>query len=196
MCASSESESDEEDNPPRSAVGARVQGRAGTGQDACPDDTVLLISRQRVLQADWEKLRKFLGRLRSAVSRQPFSVCLISDRAMRRYNKQYRHQDQATDVLSFPAEKDSAAPGDYLGDILISVETARENAARFGVKLEDEIKLLALHGVLHLMGYDHETDRGQMARAERRWCGRLGLPAPLTMRSPKQRRVAAAGGRD
>ena len=78
-----------------------------------------------------------------------------------RYNREYRGQDKATDVLSFPGDES------YLGDILISVETAYEQAVRSKVlTLESNIRRLALHGLLHLMGYDHETDDGQMRAAE------------------------------
>lgn len=190
MCASNDSESEDEDNQNRERG---RPARKTSGQDGRAP-TILLVNRQRLVQGDWNEVRSFLGELCSTTGERPFSVCLTSDRAIRRYNKQYRHQDQATDVLSFPSGDHDTDQPRYLGDIVISVETARENAARYGIKLEAEIKILALHGVLHLMGFDHETDRGRMARAEKLWCARLGLPAPLTMRSRASRRTAVAGG--
>ncbi|MBI2816088.1 MAG: rRNA maturation RNase YbeY [Acidobacteria bacterium] len=149
------------------------------------------MNRQRQVRADWSDLRAFLFKVQSHVARKPFSVCLVSDRAIRRYNRQYRHQDKPTDVLSFRVENDP----EYLGDIVISVETAQENAANYRLKLNDEIKILALHGVLHLMGYDHESDRGEMSRVERLWSSRMGLAAGLTARTRASRALLSAGGR-
>ncbi len=149
---------------------------------------VLLLNRQRTVQADWGSVRAFLDSLRENVSGLPFSVSLVSDRSIRRYNKRFRGHDEATDVLSFPADG-GGQESNYLGDIVISVETALEDAATYDISLEEEIKMLALHGVLHMMGYDHETDQGQMARAERLWGKRFGLAASLTARSRKGRRM-------
>ena len=91
-----------------------------------------------------------------------FSVALVSDRTMRKYHAQFAARDRPTDVLSFPfGEADYAEA--YLGDILVSVETAdRQRQAG----LAEELKILILHGVLHLLGYDHETDDGEMHRLE------------------------------
>jgi probable rRNA maturation factor len=189
MYTNMESDSDD-DNPLRFAL-----------PENSPQEAVLLLNRQRAVRANWEEIRQFLYQLYSSLAGSPFSVRLVSDRAIRKYNKQYRQKDQSTDVLSFPSgggEKPEYLPeypSQYLGDILISVESARENAARYRIKLPQEIKLLALHGVLHLMGYDHETDRGQMARAERRWCAKLGLPASLTTRSRRPRLRKVVRGR-
>ena len=144
---------------------------------------VLLLNRQRMARADWDEIRRFLRRLCAAVAPAGFAVCLLSDSGIRRYNKQFRGADDSTDVLSFPAERRRNGRQGYLGDVLISVETARENARRYGLRLEEEIEVLALHGVLHLLGYDHERDDGEMARLERRWSERLGLPQNLTGRS-------------
>jgi probable rRNA maturation factor len=92
-----------------------------------------------------------------------FSVVLITDEAMRAYNHRYRGLDKATDVLSFEGE------GDYLGDILISTETAWEQARKSrSLSFDDNIRRLLLHGLLHLSGYDHETDNGEMRTLERR----------------------------
>jgi probable rRNA maturation factor len=163
------------------------------GKSASASEPAMLINRQRSVRADWAAVRKFLDELRSRVAKRPFTICLVSDRSIRRYNKQYRQKDQPTDVLSFPAGNGAEPPG-YLGDILISVETARRSAARFRLALQEEIKILSLHGVLHLMGYDHETDRGRMARAERLWSDRLRLGANLSARSAA--RTARPRGRE
>lgn len=112
-----------------------------------------------------------------------FGVRWVSDREMRRLNLDYRNKDYATDVLSFPgdfelptddapvAPGDSATPFrqlDHLGDVVISVPTARRQAAAAGHGVDRELKVLLLHGVLHCLGYDHETDDGAMERLEQR----------------------------
>ena len=92
-----------------------------------------------------------------------FSVVFVSDRVMRRYNHQYRGQDKATDVLSFRGDDG------YLGDILISTDTAwRQSVQSRTLAFETNMNRLALHGLLHLMGYDHETDDGEMRTLETR----------------------------
>ena len=92
-----------------------------------------------------------------------FSVVFITDKAMRAYNHRYRGMDKTTDVLSFEGE------GDYLGDILISTETAWAQARKSPtLSFDDNIRRLLLHGLLHLSGYDHETDNGEMRAIERR----------------------------
>jgi probable rRNA maturation factor len=153
------------------------------------DSAPPLIRRQRKVQADWGEIEEFLGRTTRALATAPFSICLVSDASIRRYNARFRGKDEATDVLSFPAgNQEPRGRGHlrdhaYLGDILISAEMARHNAGIYGVRLEDEIKALILHGLLHLLGQDHERDHGQMARSERLWGARLGLPATLLARS-------------
>ena len=133
-------------------------------------------------------MEDFLARATPALAHSPYSVGLVSDAAIRRYNARFRGQDEATDVLSFPAATHGKDENGYLGDILISAETARRHAANYGVRLEDEIKALILHGLLHLLGQDHERDGGQMARSERRWGARLGLPQTLLARRNGHRR--------
>ncbi len=93
-------------------------------------------------------------------------------------NLSFRGKDYATDVLSFPAGGDDA----FLGDIAISLGRARAQAREFGHTIEQEVQILMLHGVLHLMGHDHETDSGAMARAEKRWRAKFGLPNGLIER--------------
>jgi probable rRNA maturation factor len=102
-------------------------------------------------------------------------VRFTSDRGIREMNREYRQQDKATDVLSFPGE--STPEGDHLGDICISVPTARRQAQAAGHSLDFELRVLLLHGVVHCLGYDHETDDGTMERLEKRLRKRwLGVP--------------------
>lgn len=123
-------------------------------------------------------IARFARTLQREVAHGRAFDCLVTgDTELRRLNRVFRGEDHATDVLSFPAE----GPG-LLGDVAISFQRARAQAAEFGHGTEDEIRVLMLHGVLHLMGMDHETDGGRMARAERRWRARLGLPDGLIER--------------
>jgi len=94
---------------------------------------------------------------------------------MQRLNREFRKKDHATDVLSFP----SAQTLGFLGDIAISFQHAQRQAAEYGHTVDKEIEILMLHGVLHLLGMDHEKDRGQMARTENKWRKALGLPRGL-----------------
>ena len=107
------------------------------------------------------------------------NVLLTSNREMRVLNRKFRKKDKPTDVLSFPA---SEAVGG--GDIAISAEIASEQARRLGHTLEQELKVLLLHGLLHLAGYDHENDQGEMLRAERKLRAKFRLPGSLTERVP------------
>jgi probable rRNA maturation factor len=127
-------------------------------------------------------LGQFLKAAQAAVRlRGQVTVLLTSDRAIRKLNREFRGQAKATDVLSFPAA-DAAHTG-VAGDLAVSVPTARRQAAEQGHALGVEIKVLILHGLLHLAGFDHETDKGEMARRELRLRGRLGLPQGLIERS-------------
>jgi probable rRNA maturation factor len=125
--------------------------------------------------------RAFAKRLESEVAGGRHFCCLITnDVELRCLNRQFRKKDYATDVLSFPALQ----PNGALGDIAISFERAQHQAAEHRHAVGDEIGVLMLHGLLHLLGMDHETDRGQMARTERKWRARLRLPAGLIERRP------------
>ena len=108
------------------------------------------------------------------------SVLLTGDAAVRALNRKYRHKDKATDVLSFPA---TAMAEGVAGDLVISLETALLQAAERGHPLEMEIKVLLLHGLLHLAGYDHEADNGAMHRKETRLRRELGLTEGLIQRA-------------
>ena len=138
---------------------------------------------QRVPSA--RTLARFLSEAQSAVRlRGEVTVLLTTDAAIRKLNRKFRGIDKATDVLSFPAD---AMPGfEIAGDLAISIPTAARQAGEQGHKLSVEVKVLMLHGLLHLAGYDHETDTGQMARRERLLRGRLGLPKGLIERAAKE----------
>jgi probable rRNA maturation factor len=130
-------------------------------------------------------LTRFLARAQSAVRlRGEVSVLLTSDRAVRRLNREFRGKDKATDVLSFPVLELVQNQGKKeKGDLAISVDTARKQAAACGHSLETELKVLILHGLLHLSGYDHEADNGRMARRETALRARLRLPQGLIERT-------------
>jgi probable rRNA maturation factor len=132
-------------------------------------------------------LARFLRLAQAAVGlRGQVSVLLTTDKAIRRLNRQFRGIDKATDVLSFPAasqQMGKSAGQRISGDVAISVDTARRQAIEQGHALAAEIKILMLHGLLHLAGYDHEADHGRMARRERLLRARLRLPQGLIERS-------------
>ncbi len=145
---------------------------------ATDDDLVLF--RRAPTGLERPALKEFARTLRDAVASGREFHCLISDdRELRRLNRQFLGADYATDVLSFPLHDDP-----LLGEMAISAERAAEQARQFGHSRFDEIRILMLHGVLHLTGMDHETDRGAMARAEARWRKKLNLPAGLIARMP------------
>lgn len=113
------------------------------------------------------------------------SVLLTTDRAIRKLNRQFRGKDKPTDVLSFPAAQILA--GEVAGDLAISVPTALRQAKEQGHSLAIEVRVLMLHGLLHLAGYDHEADHGQMARRERLLRAKLRLPQGLIERVTERR---------
>lgn len=116
------------------------------------------------------------------------SLTFVGDRAMRRLNREHRGRDRTTDVLSFPAYPPFAVPrrtraGEpelLLGDVVVSLDTARRQAAGYGASLEAEVERLLIHGLLHLLGHDHEeaAERARMRREERRLARAIGLPWP------------------
>ncbi len=124
-------------------------------------------------------LRAFAEELAEQVLEGKSFDCLISnDKQLHQLNLQFLGADYATDVLSFPSGE-----GENLGELAISIERAAEQAAEQGHALVDEMKILMLHGVLHLKGLDHETDRGQMRRVETKWRKLFGLGAGLIERT-------------
>ncbi|MGO8758127.1 MAG: rRNA maturation RNase YbeY [Terracidiphilus sp.] len=141
-----------------------------------------------------QTLARFLGRAQEAVGLNgQVTVLLTTDAAIRDLNRRFRHKNKATDVLSFLAAPfQNAKPAERVaGDVAISVDTARRQAAEQGHALTCELKVLVLHGVLHLAGYDHETDKGRMHRRERELRAELGLPEGLIERA---RKAAERGG--
>ena len=122
-------------------------------------------------------LGRWLVEVAPARARGMVTVAIVPDNHVRQLNRRYRRRDRPTDVLSFPAGE----PGS-LGDIIIAVGVARRQARAAGHSLQAELRVLALHGLLHLLGYDHERDAGQMARLEARLRARGGLRAGLIER--------------
>lgn len=123
-------------------------------------------------------LARFVNRARSAVGVSgEVEVLLTSDAEMKRLNRTFRGKNKATDVLSFPTPPEIAH--EHAGDLAISLETAARQAAAFGHSLRDEVRILLLHGLLHLHGLDHETDRGEMAARETTLRSELRLPLTL-----------------
>jgi probable rRNA maturation factor len=131
---------------------------------------------QRRIGVDSRRLRTFLRTVAPAAgaAAAAATVALVSDGRIRALNREFRGLDEPTDVLSFPVSARSQSSG-YLGDIVISVETAERQARRRRSTLRRELELLTLHGFLHLMGYDHETDHGEMRRIEYRLRKKLGI---------------------
>lgn len=134
----------------------------------------------------------FAGRARRALGiREDIVVLLTDSEEMRKLNRRYRKKNTPTDVLSFP----SASPH-VAGDIAISMEIAEEASLELGHSLETELRILILHGLLHLAGYDHESDKGEMRAKESRLRLRFKLPTGLIERthgaSPRQHNKAAA----
>jgi probable rRNA maturation factor len=133
-------------------------------------------------------LSRFLSSARAAVGLAgEVHVLLADDGTLKRLNRTFRGQNKATDVLSFPAGPTTVFFGDpegpeLAGDLAISLETAARQAARFGHSLRDEVRVLLLHGVLHLAGFDHEQDAGEMAAREAELRQKLGLPTSLIAR--------------
>jgi probable rRNA maturation factor len=138
----------------------------------------MIVNRQRRVPVAIHPLQQFYERVRHELGFAPESVTiqLISDENMAQLNETFRKKQGPTDVLSFPANGVRPAEGaEYVGDIAISPETARRNARRFSRSLPVEMRILILHGMIHLAGFDHETDRGEMDRLERRLRKRLGV---------------------
>jgi len=129
-------------------------------------------------------LARFLAEAQAAVRlRGQVSVLLTTDPNIRRLNRQFRGKDKRTDVLSFPADPLLQAPERLAGDLAVSIPTARRQAREQGHSLAVELKVLILHGLLHLAGFDHERDNGEMARRERLLRKRLRLPLGLIERT-------------
>lgn len=140
---------------------------------------VEVVNRQRGQQIDRERWQAFAERVLEmiGVQNQGATVLFTSDRSMRKLNRDYRGKDCTTDVLSFPSEQTSfeKASEAHLGDVVISVEQAARQAAEHLLEMDREVAQLILHGLLHLCGYDHATDNGEMNRLELRLRRRLSI---------------------
>jgi probable rRNA maturation factor len=138
-----------------------------------------VVNRQRKVMLDCERWREFGARALKVVPADSagVTVAFVSDRAMRELNRRWRGKVGTTDVLSFPAGQDEfeKLEGLRLGDVVISVEQAARQAEEHGLSFEDEVAQLILHGLLHLCGYDHETDKGEMNLLELRLRRQLGI---------------------
>jgi len=128
-------------------------------------------------------LRRWLARVAPARARGLVTVAIVSDRVVRRLNRVYARHDAVTDVLTFPAGAGPGPAPHHLGDIVIARGRAAAQAREAGHSIRTEFRVLALHGLLHLIGYDHHVDGGRMARAERRLRRRGGLPVGLIERA-------------
>ena len=122
-------------------------------------------------------LGRWLASLAPSRARGTMTIAIVPDRRVQQLNRLYRGNDGATDVLSFPSDERG-----YLGDVVIAAGVARRQAKEAGHSLQHELRVLALHGLLHLLGYDHERDAGRMARAEARLRQRGGLREGLIER--------------
>ena len=138
-------------------------------------------------------LTRFLNRAREAVGLDgDVDVLLADDSTLRNLNKTFRHKNKATDVLSFPAAEN---PYGHAGDLAISLDTATRQARAFGHTLRDEVRILLLHGLLHLSGMDHETDNGEMAESEAELRRELRLPITLIERVSSTEKKVRLGRR-
>jgi probable rRNA maturation factor len=155
----------------------------------------MILNRQKKVPLEEQPLTEFLGRILREVNfaEAEVSIAFVSDAEIAKWNQNYRNKKGPTDVLSFPALSkrrperhakrkqtggvNAKSAGGFLGDIAIAPETALRYARKNGRTLDNEIRILMLHGVLHLMGYDHESknDYGQMNRIEQKLRRRLGL---------------------
>jgi probable rRNA maturation factor len=138
-----------------------------------------VVNRQRKTRIDCERWQAFVEKAWRVIptKAEGVTVAFVSDRAMRELNRMWRHQQGTTDVLSFPVEQDEfeKTEGSNLGDVVISVEQAARQAKQHGLDLDQEIAQLILHGLIHLCGYDHLTDDGEMNRLELRLRRKLGI---------------------
>lgn len=142
----------------------------------------MVVLRKRVRGLTEQSLNRFLLRARRAVGLSGVvNVLVTSNRELRALNSRFREKEEPTDVLSFPAGQGLLR--NFAGDIAISGEMAARNAMMMGHSLGEEIRILTLHGVLHLRGYDHERDNGRMARREQELRRRFGLPMGLIERT-------------
>ena len=141
---------------------------------------IVVIMEAKVAEVSPKALERFVAvARREARLRGDVNILLTGDKKMRELNRRFRHKDKSTDVLSFPSHDG--------GDIAISIPLAKQNARALGHGVTEELKILILHGALHLKGHDHERDNGAMALLEQRLRKKLALPISLTERAEKTR---------
>ena len=154
----------------------------------------MVIFQKRVPDLTQLALNRFLARARRAAGlKGVVNVLVTSSAEMKSLNRRFRGKDKPTDVLALPAEPD--ARKQFAGEIAISAEIAAHNAHALGHSLAEEVKILVLHGVLHLRGYDHECDNGQMARREKQLRAKLHLPLGLIERATTERATTSVARR-
>jgi probable rRNA maturation factor len=138
-----------------------------------------IVNRQRKVKLDHERWEKFAARALQVLPTKPLgvTVAFVSDRTMRALNRRWRGKTGTTDVLSFPAAQDEFEKlvGATLGDVVISLDQAARQAAENNLQLDEEVAQLILHGLVHLSGFDHATDDGEMDRLELRLRKQLGI---------------------
>ena len=138
-----------------------------------------LINRQRARKINAKRWREFAEQALQTIdsSKQSVTIVFVSDTAIKKLNRQFRGKNQTTDVLSFPtkAEDFESDNQSQLGEVVISVERAAAQAKENGLTFSNEVEQLILHGLLHLSGYDHDTDNGEMSRLELRLRRKLGI---------------------
>lgn len=124
---------------------------------------------------------EILEKIALELTSKDFELLIVNNDTIKRLNKEYRNKDKATDVLSFPFNLDfEYAP---LGSIIISADFVKQKAKEFNHKIEDELQLLFIHGLLHLLGYDHEVDNGEHRRKEEELIKKFNLPKSLIVRN-------------
>lgn len=154
----------------------------------------MIILQKTVAGLTESALERFVARAKRKVGLQGVvNVLITTNREMRELNYRFRRKNEATDVLSFPALRGTVMR--FAGDVAISAEIAASNARRLGHSASEEIKILVVHGLLHLRGYDHERDHGEMARKEEKLRTELKLPVALIERRGKNGRAKLERGR-
>jgi len=188
---------------PQLALPFTFVGSTSQGPENEESERNVVVLQKKVAGLSEAALDRFLLRARRAAGvRGSITVMVTGSAAMRALNRQFRGKNKTTDVLSFPSISGlSRARVESAGEIAISAEIAAENALRLGHPVAQEIKILTLHGILHLAGFDHERDNGQMARKEMKLRRALGLPAALIERTqsarsrPHRTKIEKAGRR-
>lgn len=171
-------------------IGTTARGGWPTGCPPFAYGAELVILKKAVAGTNEAALARFASRAKTAVRlRGDVAVLITGDREIQKLNKEFRKKNKPTDVISFPSGVDGVA-----GDIAISAEIAQANARKLGHDAAAELKILILHGMLHLAGFDHEVDAGEMARREARLRKQFRLPVGLIERATEDRPRAASSG--